>query len=168
MRSFSHSTRSTPRRANVPLLGDLTVIRPAAEDDADLLVGWHADPEVARYWDNEQFTRDEMLLRLASPEADAYIVEADEKPVGYLQAWFDGEQPGRGGIDMFLIPLARGRGLGPDAARTLAEYLLTGGQTHVTVDPYVPTRSRFERGRRLASNRSRNTDPTASTASLGS
>jgi aminoglycoside 6'-N-acetyltransferase len=77
-----------------------------------------------------------MLLRLASPEVDAYIVEADEKPVGYLQAWFDGEQPGRGGLDMFLIPLARGRGLGPDAARTLAEYLLWSGQTHVTVDPY--------------------------------
>jgi aminoglycoside 6'-N-acetyltransferase len=106
------------------------------EDDADLLVGWHADPEIARYWDNEQFTRAELLLRLASPEVDAFIVEADEKPVGYLQAWFDGEQPGRCGLDMFLVPFARGRGLGPDAARTLARHLSTSGQTRVTADPY--------------------------------
>jgi aminoglycoside 6'-N-acetyltransferase len=106
------------------------------EDDADLLVEWHADPEIARYWDNEQFTRDEMLMRLASPEVDAFIVEAEEKPVGYLQAWFDTEQPGRCGLDMFLVPSARGRGLGPDAARTLATYLSTTGQTCVTVDPY--------------------------------
>ena len=37
---------------------------------------------------------------------------------------------------MFLIPAARGVGLGPDAARALAEHLLASGQTRVTVDPY--------------------------------
>ena len=37
---------------------------------------------------------------------------------------------------MFLVPGARGRGLGPDAARTLATHLLYGGQSRVTVDPY--------------------------------
>jgi aminoglycoside 6'-N-acetyltransferase len=81
-------------------------------------------------------TREEVLLSLGRPEVDAYIVEADEKPVGYLQAWFEGAQPDRGGLDMFLVPAARGRGLGPDAARALAGHLLTSGQTRVTVDPY--------------------------------
>jgi hypothetical protein len=57
------------------------------EADIDLLVGWHADPEIARYWDDKQFSRSEMLARLGRPQVDAYIVEADDRPVGYLQAW---------------------------------------------------------------------------------
>ena len=48
----------------LPLRGRLTVVRPATDDDADLLVTWHADPEVSRYWDDETFTRDEVLERL--------------------------------------------------------------------------------------------------------
>jgi hypothetical protein len=34
--------------------------RAATEADVRLLVGWHADPEVSRYWDDETFTDDEM------------------------------------------------------------------------------------------------------------
>jgi aminoglycoside 6'-N-acetyltransferase len=120
---------------DAPLDGELTVVRPATEADADLLVRWHADPEVARYWGGETYSRDHILARLARPHVDAYIVEADGEPVGFLQAWF-GEAPDVTGLDMFLIQAARGRGLGPDAARTLAQYLLRdAGRTRVTVDP---------------------------------
>jgi aminoglycoside 6'-N-acetyltransferase len=108
----------------------------AVEADVDLLVGWHADPGISRYWDDKQFTRNEMLARLGRPQVDAYIIEADDRPVGYVQAWFDRELPDRSGLDMFLVPDARGRGLGPDAARTLATHLLNTGQSRVTVDPY--------------------------------
>ena len=39
---------------------------------------------------------------------------------------------------MFLIPAARGRGLGPDAASTMADWLLeTGVLRRLTVDPYL-------------------------------
>jgi aminoglycoside 6'-N-acetyltransferase len=38
---------------------------------------------------------------------------------------------------MFLIPSARGRGLGPDAARAMARRLIEGGRERVTVDPYA-------------------------------
>jgi|tagenome__1003787_1003787.scaffolds.fasta_scaffold20579040_2 aminoglycoside 6'-N-acetyltransferase len=119
------------------LHGRLTQVRPAREDDADLLVAWHADPDVSRYWDDETFTRDEMLERLRRPGVDAYVVEAGDAPIGYLQAWWDEDQPRRGGIDMFLVPSARGRGFGPDAARALTESLLASGWTCVTVDPYA-------------------------------
>ena len=96
---------------------------------------WHADPEIARYWDDERFTREEMLERLRRREVDAYIVEADTEPVGYLQSWRDGAV---GGIDMFLVPAARGRGLGPDAASAVARHLLdVRGWSRVTVDPYL-------------------------------
>lgn len=120
-----------------PIAGELAVVRVATAEDAGLLVAWHADPEVARYWDGTTYTREEMLTHLADPDVDPYIVEADGAPVGYLQAWFDELLSNEAGLDMFLIPAARDRGLGPDAARTLARWLMTdGGYRRVTVDPY--------------------------------
>jgi aminoglycoside 6'-N-acetyltransferase len=125
------------RMPRIPLRGELTVVRPATTADADLLVRWHADPDVARYWDGETFTHEEMLARLDRPSVDSYVVEGDDQPIGYLQAHFP-EASTDAGLDMFLVPSARGRGLGPDAARTLIAYLLQEtGRTRVTVDPYL-------------------------------
>ena len=105
-------------------------MRPAGAEDVDRLVSWHADPDVSRYWDDETFTRAEMEDRLARTDVDAWIVEADGEPIGYLQTHPEG-------LDMFLIPSARGRGLGPDAARAMARYLIDErGYSSVTVDPY--------------------------------
>jgi aminoglycoside 6'-N-acetyltransferase len=119
------------------LRGELTSVRPATDADTDLLVGWHRDPEVARYWDNETFTREEMRARLTRPDVDPYIVEADGEPIGYLQAWFS-EGSSDAGLDMFLVPAARGRGFGPDAARALTTHLLhEPRRSRVTVDPYL-------------------------------
>lgn len=110
--------------------GQLTSLRPATADDAYRLVAWHTDPEVARFWDDETFTQSEMEARLARPDVDAWIVEEDGEPVGYLQTHPDG-------LDMFLIPSARGRGLGPDAGRAMATYLRDErGLERVAVDPY--------------------------------
>jgi aminoglycoside 6'-N-acetyltransferase len=115
--------------------GALTTVRPASDADADLLVQWHADPDVSRYWDDRTFTREEMLERLARSDVEAFVVEAAGRPVGYLQAWRDGDE---GGIDMFLVPGQRGRGLGPDAGRALARHLRDErGWPQVTVDPYT-------------------------------
>lgn len=64
-----------------------------------------------------------------------YLVLAAGVAVGYLQVWGDAE---RGGLDMFLEPSARGHGLGPDAARAMAQHLLDERSwTRVTVDPYA-------------------------------
>jgi len=128
------------------LHGQLTDVRPAAEADVDMLVAWHADPDVSRYWDGETFTRDQMLERLARDDVEAFVVEAGDRPVGYLQAWREGDE---GGIDMFLVPDARGRGLGPDAARALARHLqYERGWPQVTVDPYVWNESAIRAWRR--------------------
>ena len=116
---------------DVLVRGRLTTLRPAAGGDVDRLVAWHADPEVARYWDDETFTRAELAERLAREDVEAWIVEESGEPVGYLQVHPDG-------LDMFLVPAARGRGLGPDAARAMARHLLhERGRARVTVDPYV-------------------------------
>ena len=129
--------RTSHRVPEAPLHGDHVVVRAATLDDAEMLVRWHLDPDVRRFWDGRTFTDDEMAARLARPQVDAYIVEADGEPVGYLQAWF-GDTVEVAGLDMFLIPTARGRSLGPDAARTLAKYLIThAGRKRITVDPYL-------------------------------
>jgi aminoglycoside 6'-N-acetyltransferase len=111
--------------------GRLTTLRPADADDVDRLVAWHADPDVSRYWDGETFTRAEMGERLARPDVQPWMVEENDEPVGYLQVHAEG-------IDMFLVPSAHGRALGPDAARAMARHLIDErGRAHVTVDPYA-------------------------------
>ena len=111
--------------------------RPATDDDVALLAAWHADPEVARYWDDETFTPAQVRERLRRPDVDAWIVEENGEAVGYVQSWWEPGLPRRGGLDGFLVPEARGRGVMPAAARSLARRLLDGGWTEVTVDPYV-------------------------------
>jgi aminoglycoside 6'-N-acetyltransferase len=116
---------------DVLVRGRLTTLRPAGPRDVDQLVAWHADPEVARYWDDEMFTRREMEERLAREDVEAWIVEEGEEAVGYLQVHPDG-------LDMFLVPTVRGRGLGPDAACAMAQHLVEEcGRSRVTVDPYA-------------------------------
>jgi aminoglycoside 6'-N-acetyltransferase len=116
---------------DVHVRGRLTTLRRADADDVDRLVAWHADPEVARYWDDETFSRAQMEERLGREDVEAWIVEESREPVGYLQVHAEG-------LDMFLIPAARGRRLGPDAARAMAEHLIRErGREWVTVDPYA-------------------------------
>ena len=116
---------------DVQVRGRLTTLRPAAAGDVDRLVAWHADPGVARYWDGETFTRAEMEERLSRADVEAWIVEEAGDPVGYLQVHSEG-------LDMFLVPSARGRGLGPDAARAMARHLVDErAWSRVTVDPYA-------------------------------
>jgi aminoglycoside 6'-N-acetyltransferase len=119
----------------LPLHGQLTTVRPATEDDVERLVAWHADPEVSRYWDDDTFTAEQIRARLTRKHVEPWIVEADGEPVGYLQSWWESDEPRRGGLDGFLVPGARGRGLMPDAARALARALLAAGWQYVTVDP---------------------------------
>ena len=104
-------------------------LRHAETGDVDRLVAWHSDPEVSRFWDDETFTHAEMEERLARPDVDAWIVEEHGEPVGFLQTHPEG-------LDMFLVPGARGRRVGPTAARAMANAMLERGWARVTVDPY--------------------------------
>jgi aminoglycoside 6'-N-acetyltransferase len=119
--------------------GDRTFLRPATDDDLDLLVGWLADPDVYRWWEGRPLSREEvadMYTGRKKPDVEPFVVEADGVPVGYLQCWQGTETSG--GIDMFLVPEARGRGFGHDAARAASRFLLDRrGWTEVTVDPMV-------------------------------
>jgi aminoglycoside 6'-N-acetyltransferase len=120
----------------VNVRGTKTTLRPAGEGDVDRLVAWHADPDVSRFWDGKIYTPETMLAKLARPNFEPFIVEEAGKPVGYIQAWWK-PRTESAGLDMYLAPEARGRGLGPDAARALALHLLERGWARVTTDPYT-------------------------------
>ena len=119
----------------VRVRGELTEVRRATEDDIELLVAWHADPDVARYWDDETFTPDEMRARLARPDVDAYVVEAEGR-AGRLSAGLAGGQRRRAGH----VP-------DPGGARHAASARTRRGRSRprcatkagraITVDPYV-------------------------------
>jgi aminoglycoside 6'-N-acetyltransferase len=119
------------------IAGELVELRPARPDDLELLVGWLHDPEVYRWWGGHPVPEEEIRQKYTgarSPRVRSYIIERDRVPVGYAQSWRAGELSG--GIDMFLAPDARGRGLGTDAARALADHLTyVEGWRRVTVDP---------------------------------
>ncbi len=156
------------RVPDAPLDGAFTIIRSATQDDVDLLVAWHADPDVARYWDGETFTREEMLLRLTRPDVDPYVVMEIGEPVGYLQVWFDGDSPEDGGVDMFLIPPRGAVASGP----TLHARLPTGSWTwegcnDSRLTPTCRTSGLSRHGRRRGSSRSRSMGPMKSTPSPG-
>jgi aminoglycoside 6'-N-acetyltransferase len=112
-------------------------LRRATRKDVELLVAWHADPDVSRYWDGKRFTPEEVEARLARDRVDGWILEEDRAPVGFLQSWWEEDEPRRGGLDGFLIPSARGRRIMPTLARRLAQRLLAEGWVDVTVDPYA-------------------------------
>ncbi|WP_217712201.1 GNAT family N-acetyltransferase [Kitasatospora sp. NA04385] len=119
------------------LAGELTRLVPTREDDLDLLAGWFADPAFVEHWGGAPLPRAEVAAKYLGrrrPEVESFLVLAGGVPVGYAQYWRAG--PDGGGIDLVLLPAARGRGLGPDAARALLAHLCgESGWRRVTVDP---------------------------------
>jgi len=121
--------------------GELTTIRPVTPADLDLLTTWFSDPEVYRWWDGYPKAREEVAKeylghRPSPPVVKSFVIETGGEPIGYIHHWE--ADANSGGIDMFLIPSHRERGLGPDAARAVVRYLLQERKwRRVTVDPYV-------------------------------
>jgi aminoglycoside 6'-N-acetyltransferase len=121
----------------VVLDGVLTRLVPATAADLDLLAEWFASPDFVEHWDGVPKTRDEVAEKYVGrrrPRVESFLVLERSTPVGYAQYWHAGAA--EGGIDMVLVAEARGRGLGPDAARALLAHLGGNlGWRRVTVDP---------------------------------
>jgi aminoglycoside 6'-N-acetyltransferase len=118
-----------------PIRGEAVNIRPTSDGDLDLLASWFADPQFVTWWGGKPKTEEEVRREYLAydPARKAYVVEVDDEPIGYIQAWSD--EPPNGGIDIVLKPEAQGRGLGVDAVRALALHLLTAGWRQITIDP---------------------------------
>ena len=122
--------------------GQQVTLRPAREDDLDLLTRWFSDRATYEWWGGSPLSREVVAAKYIGrrrPEVESLIIEAGSEPVGYIQYHqrfepYHGDD--EGGIDMFVAPHARRRGFGRDAVVALVEYLLLErGWRRVTVDP---------------------------------
>jgi aminoglycoside 6'-N-acetyltransferase len=118
------------------LRGRNVVLRPLRREDVERVAEIQAEPGVARWWGPP----DEAELRRQAEvrdEAKALAIEREGKLVGLIQYHEESEPDFRyAGIDLFLAERAQGSGLGPDAVRTLARYLIhERGHHRLTIDP---------------------------------
>ena len=116
------------------------VIRSAHLDDEATLTRWFNDPGVYTYWDGPSPTREYILshceVQVSDDTAWPFIVLHRQHPAGFIQAWLKAQ--GEGGIDLFVAPEFRRKGIGLRAVPMLASYLRDDrGWNRVTVDPHA-------------------------------
>ena len=118
------------------LRGRTVVLRPLRPADLEAIVRIRSEPGVQRWWGPPD---ERQLQRQAEGTDDepAFAIEVDGRVVGLIQYSEEDEPDFRHtSIDLFLSERARGRGLGPDAIRTLARYLVDErGHHRLTIDP---------------------------------
>ena len=108
-------------------------LRNATLDDLALVSTIRRESEVTRRWgileegELEEFPQDEKT----------FVIEADDEVIGAIQ--YDEEDDPmyrRAGIDIFLTMSRHGQGLGSEAVRILARYLIEErGHHRLTIDP---------------------------------
>ena len=118
------------------LRGDRVALRPLRADDVERVAEIQSEAEVVRWWGppNEADLRRQAEGR---DEAKALAIERESELVGLNQYREENEPDFRhASIDLFLAERSQGRGLGTDAARTLARYLIQErGHHRLTIDP---------------------------------
>ena len=131
-------TRSVSGSVERPALlrGRSVVVRPLRADDVARVAEIQAEPGVVRWWGPPD---EADLRRQADGSADekAFAIEWEGELVGLIQYHEENDPDFRhAGIDVFLTEGAQGRGLGTDAVRTLARYLIDErGHHRLTIDP---------------------------------
>lgn len=118
------------------LRGRFVTLRSPTLADAPALAAILAEPAVAAWWgvfDLERVRRD----LIAGDDDVSLVIERDGAIVGYIQYAEENDPEFRhAGIDLFLRADAQGLGLGPDAIRTVAAYLIDDlGHHRLTIDP---------------------------------
>ena len=126
------------------LHGRLVSLRPIEPADAPILAEILAEPAVARWWGTFDLERVRRDLTAGDPDEEGFAIEHEGAVVGYIQAVEEREPDFRhAGIDLFLRTSAQGRGLGPDAIRTLAAHLIDDrGHHRITIDPAAANEQR--------------------------
>jgi aminoglycoside 6'-N-acetyltransferase len=115
------------------LRGRLVTLRPATGADAPALLAILGEPQVAQWWRRDEWER------LDEDEDVTFVIELDGVAVGCIQ--FDEEDDPdyrSAAVDIFVSAAVHGRGVGPDAMRTLIAWLIEArGHHRFTVDPAV-------------------------------
>ena len=119
------------------LYGERVTLRPVRSADADRLLEILREPEVSRWWgDNDaESVREELV----EPPADtvAYAIEADGELIGAVTVHEETDPDYRhANLDIFLATAWQGRGLGTEALRVLARHLFDErGHHRLAIDP---------------------------------
>ncbi|MGD6747070.1 aminoglycoside 6'-N-acetyltransferase [Streptomyces sp. BH106] len=107
------------------LNGDRVLLRSVADHEIETLAGIVREPEVAAWWPPPDDYED-MLVVVHEGEVIGAIQFDEENTPEFRHA----------GIDIFLTARQHGKGLGTDAVRTLAKWLVRErGHHRLTIDP---------------------------------
>jgi aminoglycoside 6'-N-acetyltransferase len=111
-------------------------LRPAVPADLHRLREILAEPAVRRWW-NPAGPDAAATAWLDDDATWTFAIEVGGRVVGSIQCHEEPDPDYRSaGIDLFLSADAQGRGLGPDAIRTLARWLIhERGHHRLTIDP---------------------------------
>ena len=121
----------------VPLDGRLTHLRPALPGDAGTFAAVLRDPSVHARWQAEDPDADARDLARQADDVAVWAIELEGEVVGIIQAHEETDPRYRhAGIDIVIVEAAQGRGLGSDAVRTVARWLIEERRHHrLTIDP---------------------------------
>ena len=119
------------------LIGERVVLRAIRPDDRADLLEVLRDPSVVAIWDSRgaEHSADELLA--GDHNWTVWAIEVDGEFAGSIQAAEEEDEDYRhAGIDIILSSRFQNRGLGTDAVRTLAHYLMdVRGHFRLTIDP---------------------------------
>jgi aminoglycoside 6'-N-acetyltransferase len=127
-----------PFPADLVLDGTVVRLRPVLPGDHGQLEAILTEPSVARWW-TATSEAGAAADWLAGDESIQFVIESGGVVVGSLQIEEELDPDYEfASIDLFLAGEAQGRGLGPDAIRTISRYLIEGrGHHRLTIDPNV-------------------------------
>jgi aminoglycoside 6'-N-acetyltransferase len=109
------------------LRGERVTLRPLADEDVEPLNAIIAQPGVREWWGTDPTVDDQ----------DAFTVEVEGEIAGWL-GWYEETEPDylHGGLDIFVAPAFHGRGLGREALRLAARWLIDErGHHRIIIDP---------------------------------
>jgi aminoglycoside 6'-N-acetyltransferase len=113
------------------LHGAVVTLRRVRDADLPALLSILDEPEVARWWRRDEWER------VDEDGAVTFVIEVDGAVAGCIQ-FSEETDPDyfSAAVDIFVGTAAQGRGVGPDALRTLVAWLFgERGHHRLTVDP---------------------------------
>jgi aminoglycoside 6'-N-acetyltransferase len=112
-------------------------LRPPTRGDIPGLARIRQTPQVLERWRGGDDMVAAIEEDLAEPETTAYVIEFEDRVVGWIQ-WHAEQDPEyrHASMDIYVDPAVHGRGVGTDAVRTLARHLFTDhGHHRLVIDP---------------------------------
>lgn len=127
---------TTIREAIEPLDGAGIHLRPAAAADGGAMAAILRDPTVGAWWQVPDVDADVAEL-LGDPELAIWLIEEAGTVLGLIMAGEETDPMYRhASIDIALVVAGQGRGLGKDAVRTVARWLIdVRGHHRLIIDP---------------------------------